>query len=135
MSVSAVALHSYEAGDGVEPGLGSVCGSNLETVTFPAGTHLVAVEVDTDTGFVRVLRVVAVDDVGNVVNPLIVDGQVHGGVAQGIGEALFEEMVYDEDGNLVTSSFSEPDHPGRVRPAVVPDRLHSTSVARPPRWV
>ena len=132
VSLAAVALQSYQAGDGVEPGLGSVCGSNLDTETFPAGTHLAAVEVDTETGFVRVLRFVAVDDVGNVVNPLIVDGQIHGGVAQGIGEALFEEMAYDEDGNLVTSSFSELTIPAASDlPSFVTDRTCTPSPATP----
>ena len=123
---------SYSAGDGVEPGLGSVCGSNLDTETFPAGTHLAAVEVDTETGFVRVLRFVAVDDVGNVVNPMIVDGQIHGGVAQGIGEALYEEMVYDDDGNLVTPSFSELTIPAASDlPSFVTDRTCTPSPATP----
>ena len=132
VSLAAVALQSYEAGGDVEPGLGSVCGSNVGTETFPAGTHLAAVEVDTETGFVRVLRFVAVDDVGNVVNPLIVDGQIHGGVAQGIGEALFEEMAYDVDGNLVTSSFSELTIPAASDlPPFVTDRTCTPSPATP----
>ena len=130
VSLAAVALQSYQAGDGVEPGLGSVCGSDLDTETFPAGTHLAAVEVDTETGFVRVLRYVAVDDVGNVVNPLIVDGQIHGGVAQGIGEALFEEMAYDDDGNLMTPSFSELTIPAASDlPSFLTDRTCTPSPA------
>ena len=113
-------------------GLGSVCGSKLDTETFPAGTHLAAVEVDTETGFVRVVRFVAVDDVGNVVNPLIVDGQIHGGVAQGIGEALYEEMAYDADGNLVTASFSELTIPAASDlPSFVTDRTCTPSPATP----
>ena len=132
VSLAAVAMHSYNAGDGVEPGLGSVCGSKLDTETFPAGTHLALVEVDTETGFVRVLRFVAVDDVGNVVNPLIVDGQIHGGVAQGIGEALFEELAYDADGNLVTSSFSELTIPAASDlPSFVTDLTNTPSPATP----
>jgi aerobic carbon-monoxide dehydrogenase large subunit len=132
VSLAAVALHSYQAGGGVEPGLGSVCGSDLNTETYPAGTHLAAVEVDTETGFVRVIRFVAVDDVGNVVNPLIVDGQIHGGVAQGIGEALFEEMAYDEDGNLVTAGFSELTIPAASDlPPFLTDRTCTPSPATP----
>jgi carbon-monoxide dehydrogenase large subunit len=132
VSLAAVALLSYRAGGGVEPGLGSVCGTNLDTETFPAGTHLAAVEVDTETGFVRVHRLVAVDDVGNVVNPLIVDGQIHGGVAQGIGEALFEEMAYDEDGNLVTAGFSELTIPAASDlPPIHTDRTCTPSPATP----
>jgi carbon-monoxide dehydrogenase large subunit len=132
VTLAEVALQSYRAGGGVEPGLGSVCGSKLDTETFPAGTHLAAVEVDTETGFVRVVRFVAVDDVGNVVNPLIVDGQIHGGVAQGIGEALYEEMAYDEDGNLVTASFSELTIPAASDlPPFVTDRTCTRSTATP----
>jgi carbon-monoxide dehydrogenase large subunit len=132
VTLAAVALHSYQAGGAVEPGLGSVCGSNLDTETYPAGTHLAAVEVDTETGHVRVLRFVAVDDVGNVVNPMLVDGQIHGGVAQGIGEALFEEMAYDDDGNLVTSSLSELTIPAASDlPSFITDRICTPSPATP----
>jgi carbon-monoxide dehydrogenase large subunit len=132
VTLAAVALHSYQAGDGVEPGLGSVCGTKLDTETFPAGTHLALVEVDTETGFVRVLKFVAVDDVGNVVNPLIVDGQIHGGVAQGIGEALFEELAYDADGNFVTPSFSELTIPAAADlPSFVTDLTNTPSPATP----
>ena len=69
--------------------------------TWPAGTHICVVEVDTETGAVDIIRYVAVDDCGTVINPMIVEGQVHGGVAQGIAEALYEEAIYDESGNLV----------------------------------
>jgi len=132
VTLAAVALHSYQAGDSVEPGLGSVCGTKLDTETFPAGTHLALVEVDTETGFVRVLRFVAVDDVGNVVNPMIVEGQIHGGVAQGIGEALFEEVSYDGDGNLVTPSFAELTIPAAADlPSFVTDRTCTSSTSTP----
>jgi carbon-monoxide dehydrogenase large subunit len=132
VTLASVALHSYQAGGSVEPGLGSVCGTRLDTETFPAGTHLALVEVDTETGFVRVLRFVAVDDVGNVVNPMIVDGQIHGGVAQGIGEALFEEVAYDDDGNLVTPSFSELTIPASADlPSFVTDRTCTSSTSTP----
>ena len=73
---------------------------------FPYGAHICAVEVDTETGAVEILKYVAVDDVGTIINPQIVDGQVVGGVAQGIAEALFEEAVYDENGQLLTSSLT-----------------------------
>ncbi len=73
--------------------------------TYPFGTHICVVEVDADTGEVKIRRYVAVDDVGVVINPMIVDGQVHGGVAQGIGQALYEHAIYDEGGNLVTGSM------------------------------
>jgi carbon-monoxide dehydrogenase large subunit len=75
--------------------------------TFPSGAHLAVVEVDTETGKVVLRRLVAVDDAGTIVNPLLAEGQVHGGLAQGIGQALFEEVVYDADGNLLTSNFAD----------------------------
>jgi carbon-monoxide dehydrogenase large subunit len=76
-----------------------------ETFSYPHGTHLCAMEVDTETGMATIRKYVCVDDVGNVVNPKIVEGQVHGGVAQGIAQALYEEAVYDDAGNLVTGSM------------------------------
>jgi carbon-monoxide dehydrogenase large subunit len=88
-----------------------------DTFSFPHGTHLCAVEVDTETGAATIRSYVSVDDVGNVVNPLIVEGQVHGGIAQGVAQALFEEAVHDETGTLITGSFdhylvpSAPDLP------------------------
>ena len=75
--------------------------------TWPGGTHIAVVEVDKLTGEVALTRYVAVDDVGNVINPLIVDGMVHGGAAQGIGQALQEEAVYDENGQLLTGSMMD----------------------------
>jgi carbon-monoxide dehydrogenase large subunit len=78
-----------------------------EDFSFPHGTHLCAIEVDTETGAATIRSYVSVDDVGNVVNPLIVEGQVHGGLAQGIAQALYEEAVHDESGTLVTGSFVE----------------------------
>jgi carbon-monoxide dehydrogenase large subunit len=78
-----------------------------ENFSFPHGTHLCAVEIDTETGFTSIRKYVAVDDVGNVVNPLIVEGQVHGGIAQGVGQALLEGAVYDKDGQLVTGSLMD----------------------------
>jgi carbon-monoxide dehydrogenase large subunit len=73
--------------------------------TFPFGAHVAAVEVDTETGEVELRRLVAVDDAGTIVNPLIAEGQVHGGVAAGVGQALFEEFAYDDEGNPLTASF------------------------------
>ncbi|HEX7096303.1 MAG TPA: molybdopterin cofactor-binding domain-containing protein, partial [Acidimicrobiales bacterium] len=75
--------------------------------SFPFGAHLAVVELDTETGRVELLRHVAVDDCGTIVNPLLCDGQVHGGVAQGAAQALLEEVRYDEDGNLLTSNFAD----------------------------
>ena len=75
--------------------------------TFPFGVHLSVVEVDTDTGNVTISRHIACDDAGTMVNPLLVEGQVHGGVAAGIAQALMEEFVYDEDGNPQTANLAE----------------------------
>jgi aerobic carbon-monoxide dehydrogenase large subunit len=80
--------------------------------TFPSGTHAATVEVDTETGFVRVLRFVAVDDCGTVVNPVAVEGQQHGGIVQGIAQALFEQIVHDADGTPRTTNFAEYLVPG-----------------------
>jgi carbon-monoxide dehydrogenase large subunit len=76
-----------------------------DTFSFPHGTHLCAVDVDTETGDIKIRNYTCVDDIGVVVNPPIVEGQVHGGVVQGVAQALFEEAVYDEQGTLVTGSF------------------------------
>src|SRR3712207_1616985 len=73
--------------------------------SFPHGTHLCAMEVDTETGAVTMRKYACVDDIGTIVNPLIVEGQVHGGLVQGISQALWEEAVYDESGTLVSGSF------------------------------
>jgi carbon-monoxide dehydrogenase large subunit len=75
--------------------------------TFPFGTHVAVVEVDTDTGAARLVRHIACDDAGNLMNPLIADGQVHGGIAQGVAQALMEEIVYDEDGTPKTTNFAD----------------------------
>jgi len=92
--------------DGVEPGLNSLAIYDPQNFVFPYGAHICAVEVDTETGGIEVLKYVAVDDVGTIINPQIVDGQVVGGVIQGIAEALFEEATYDDDGQLLTSSMT-----------------------------
>ncbi|MGH8058958.1 MAG: xanthine dehydrogenase family protein molybdopterin-binding subunit, partial [Candidatus Entotheonellia bacterium] len=75
--------------------------------TFPFGAHAAIVEVDGETGEIALKRYVAVDDCGKVINPLLVDGQVHGGIAQGLAQALFEEVVYDEHGQLVTGTLMD----------------------------
>jgi carbon-monoxide dehydrogenase large subunit len=93
--------------DGMEPSLDSDAAFDPENFSFPHGTHLCATEVDTETGFVKIRSYVAVDDIGKVINPLIVDGQVHGGLAQGIAQALYEEGVYDADGNLTTTTLAD----------------------------
>ena len=93
--------------DGLEPGLEASAFFDPENLVFPFGAHICVVEVDTETGEVEVTKYVAVDDVGTIINPQIVDGQVMGGVVQGIAEALAEEAIYDERGNLITSSMTQ----------------------------
>src|SRR5215470_3835153 len=92
---------------GLEPGLEATSRFEPTNGTCPFGTHICVVEIDPETGQVALQRYVAVDDCGNVINPLIVDGQVHGGIAQGLGQALYEEVVYDAHGQLVTGSLLE----------------------------
>ena len=107
-TIQAVAFEAFTAHnlpDGVEPTLMADSTIDPNTFSYPHGTHLCAVEVDTETGATRIRNYTCVDDIGNVVNPLIVEGQVHGGLAQGIAQALFEEAVYDESGNLMTGTM------------------------------
>jgi carbon-monoxide dehydrogenase large subunit len=91
--------------EGMTPGLEESHFHDPTNFTYPFGTHICVAEVDAETGEVKILRYVAVDDVGVVINPMIVEGQVHGGVAQGIGQALYEQAIYDDSGNLVTGSM------------------------------
>ena len=95
--------HNYP--DDVEPTLDADAVFDPVNFSFPHGTHLAAMEVDTETGRVSLRKYVCVDDIGTVINPLIVEGQVHGGLAQGIAQALFEEATYDDQGTLVTGTF------------------------------
>ncbi|MBW4718950.1 xanthine dehydrogenase family protein molybdopterin-binding subunit [Saccharothrix obliqua] len=103
-----VAAHvAHNLPDGVEPGLDAEATFDPDNFSYPHGTHLCAVEVDTETGRVVIRSYVCVDDVGKVVNPMIVEGQVHGGLAQGIAQALFEEAVHDEGGTLTTATLAD----------------------------
>ena len=103
--VARAAHVAWNLPEGVEPGLQESSVFDPTDWTYPFGTHAAVLEVDMETGEVRVIRYVAVDDCGNVVNPTIVEGQIHGGVAQGIGQALFEEVKYSAEGELETGSF------------------------------
>jgi aerobic carbon-monoxide dehydrogenase large subunit len=105
--VALAVFAAHDLPDGVEPSLDAEATYDPENFSFPHGTHLCAAEVDTETGQVRIRSYVCVDDIGHVVNPLIVEGQVHGGLAQGIAQALYEEAVHDESGTLLTASFAE----------------------------
>ncbi len=106
-----VALQAYIAhkfnGQDLEPGLKESAFWDPTNFTFPAGVHICEVEVDPATGVTTIEKWTAVDDFGNLVNPMIVEGQVHGGIAQGVGQALFEGAVYNTDGQLVTASFMD----------------------------
>ena len=108
MSVTDAALSAWTAHnlpDGLEPGLEDTYVYDPPNFSWPAGCHIAVVEIDTETGVVDLIRYLAVDDVGTVINPMIVDGQVHGGIAQGVAQALYEEAIYDEAGNLSTGSM------------------------------
>jgi carbon-monoxide dehydrogenase large subunit len=129
IALSAFAAHDLP--DGVEPTIDADATYDPDNFSFPHGTHLCAVDIDTETGFVKIRSYVAVDDIGKVVNPLIVEGQVHGGLAQGIAQALYEEGVYDDDGNLVTSTLADYLVPSASDlPSYVTDRTESPAANR-----
>src|SRR5690606_33011000 len=130
-----VALHAHVAHDlpeGMEASLDSEATFDPENFSYPHGTHLCAVEVDTETGQVKIRSYVCVDDVGTVVNPLIVEGQVHGGVAQGIAQALFEDAVHDESGTLTTGTVADYLLPSAADlPSFVTDRTETPATTNP----
>jgi carbon-monoxide dehydrogenase large subunit len=116
----------------MEPSLDSDAVFDPENFSFPHGTHLACVEVDTETGRVHLRKYVCVDDVGNVINPLIVEGQVHGGLAQGIAQALFEEANYDEQGTLVNGTFVDYTLPSAADlPSFTTDRTETPATSNP----
>jgi carbon-monoxide dehydrogenase large subunit len=92
---------------GAEPGLDAEAMAKIDAWTFPNGCHVAEVEIDPDTGVTRIVNYIAVDDFGVVLNPMLVAGQVHGGVVQGIGQALYEHAVYDDSGQLLSGSFMD----------------------------
>jgi carbon-monoxide dehydrogenase large subunit len=109
-TIASLAFSTWKAHnlpEGLEPGLEASAFFDPENLVFPFGAHICGVEVDTETGEVEVIKYVAVDDVGTIINPQIVEGQVMGGVVQGIAETLFEEAIYDGQGNLITSSMTQ----------------------------
>ena len=122
----AIALQAYIAhkfsGQELEPGLKEGAFYDPTNFTFPAGVHICEVEVDPGTGSTRIDRWTAVDDFGVVINPMIVEGQVHGGIAQGVGQALLEGVRYSEEGQLVTGELHGLRHAARRRPAFLPCR-------------
>jgi carbon-monoxide dehydrogenase large subunit len=106
VALTAYVPHNYPL-DKLEPGLNENAFYDPTNFTFPAGSYVCEVEVDPETGAVRIDRFAASDDFGNVINPMIVEGQVHGGVAHGIGQALLEHAIYNEDGQLLTGSYMD----------------------------
>jgi carbon-monoxide dehydrogenase large subunit len=105
--LAAQAALGYSLPRGMEPFLDDTTYYDPPNCTYPFGTHICVVEVDPDTGEVHLKRYVAVDDVGNVINPMIVEGQAHGGIVQGIAQALWEGAIYDDDGNLLTGTLMD----------------------------
>jgi carbon-monoxide dehydrogenase large subunit len=103
--IAVAAFQTNRLPKGMEGGLEATTFFDPTNFVFPFGAHIAIVEVDGETGGVKFLRYVAVDDVGNRINPMVVDGQLHGGIAQGIGQALFEEAVYDDSGQLRSGSM------------------------------
>jgi aerobic carbon-monoxide dehydrogenase large subunit len=123
---------SHDYPEGIEPSLDAEATVDPENFSYPHGTHLCAVEVDTETGHVGIRSYVAVDDVGKVINPQIVEGQVHGGLAQGIAQALYEEAIHDEDGNLVTGTLVDYYVPSAADlPHFVTDRTETPATTNP----
>lgn len=135
LSIQEIALAAHIAKDlppDTEPGLSATYFFEPKNFTFPFGTHIAVVEIDRETGDIKFLRYVAVDDCGKVINPMLVDGQVHGGIVQSIGQALYEEVVYDEQGQLITGTLMDYALP---RAAHVPhfelDRTETPSPVNP----
>lgn len=110
LTIQEIALAAHIAKElppDTEPGLSATYFFEPKNFTFPFGTHVCVVEIDKETGEIKIIKYVAVDDCGKVINPLLVDGQVHGGIVQSIGQALYEEVVYDEQGQLVTGELMD----------------------------
>jgi carbon-monoxide dehydrogenase large subunit len=106
VALTAYVPHKYPL-DQIEPGLEESAFYDPKNFTFPAGTYVCEVEIDPKTGHTEIASFVAADDFGNIVNPMVVEGQVHGGLVQGIGQALLEQAVYDESGQLRTGSYMD----------------------------
>jgi carbon-monoxide dehydrogenase large subunit len=135
VSIQDVALAAHLARQippGLEPGLSATHFFEPSNFTFPFGTHIAVVEVERDTGDIKFLRYVAVDDCGKVINPMLVDGQVHGGIVQSIGQAMYEEVVYDEQGQLVTGTLMDYAVPkAAMIPWMTLDRTETPSPVNP----
>jgi carbon-monoxide dehydrogenase large subunit len=135
MPIQDIAFQAHSAHDlpdGLEPGLEATAVYDPPNFSWPAGAHAAVVEVDTETGDTRLVRYVAIDDVGTPVNPAVIDGQVHGGIAQAISAALYEEAVYDDDGNLLTATMTNYLVPSAAElPSFETDRIEAPSPTNP----
>jgi carbon-monoxide dehydrogenase large subunit len=130
--IAGAAALAYDLPEGMEPFLDDISYYDPPECTYPFGAHLCVVEVDKDTGQVQIKRYIAVDDVGKVINPMIVDGQVHGGIAQGAGQALWEGAVYDKHGQLVSGSLMDYAVPkAHFLPMFETDRTETPSPVNP----
>ena len=131
MTLAEIAGAAYIPDDlpeGMDPGLDETAFYDPENFVFPFGAHACIVDVDAETGRVNVVRYVAVDDCGPAINPMIIDGQVHGGIVHAIGQALYEEVVYDEEGQLVTGTFADYRLPTAAEvPSLETDRTETPS--------
>jgi carbon-monoxide dehydrogenase large subunit len=133
IALSAFLAHNLP--DGMEPGLEETALFDPVNNTFPSGAHVCVVEVDTQTGLVDIVKYFAVDDCGNIVNPMIAEGMVHGGVAQGIAEGLYEEATYDEDGHLTSANMSAYLVPSAADlPSFVTAHVVTPSTSNPGGW-
>jgi aerobic carbon-monoxide dehydrogenase large subunit len=130
--VALMANLAWNMPEGMAPGLEESHFHDPTNFTFPAGAHVCVVEVDPETGEIAILKYVAVDDIGRVINPMIVDGQIHGGIAQGLGQALYEGAVYDENGQLTTGSMLDYAVPkARQLPHMELARTETLSLSNP----
>jgi aerobic carbon-monoxide dehydrogenase large subunit len=126
------AWHAHGLPEGVEPNLEATAVWDPPNFTWPSGTHVCVVEVDTETGASEIVKYVAVDDCGTIINPQIVDGQIHGGITQGIAEAMYEEALYDDNGQLLTSSMTTYSIPSAAEvPSYILDRTVTPSTTNP----
>ncbi|MTD52776.1 xanthine dehydrogenase family protein molybdopterin-binding subunit [Amycolatopsis pithecellobii] len=135
VTIQEVALATFTAHnfpEGMEPSIDADATFDPENFSFPHGTHLCATEVDTETGRVRIRKYVSVDDIGAVINPLLAEGQVHGGLTQGIAQALFEEAVYDDNGTLTTGTLADYLLPSAADlPSYTTDRTETRATSNP----
>ncbi|MBZ0299319.1 MAG: molybdopterin-dependent oxidoreductase [Anaerolineae bacterium] len=130
--IAGAAALAYDLPAGVEPFLDDTSYYDPPNCTYPFGTHICVVEIDPETGQIDIKRYIAVDDVGKVINPMIVDGQVHGGIAQGVGQALWESAVYDDNGQLVSGSLLDYALPrADLLPSFELDRTETPSPVNP----